>query len=295
MAPQPGKGEETAKLLSAALWMLAGIFALSSVAVAGREVSANLDTFELMFYRSVLGVPIVWSLAQWRQVALSTDRLALHLTRNSLHFAAQNLWFYALALIPLAQVFALEFTTPLWVILLAPFVLQEWLSRQGLIAVVLGFLGILVIVRPGLEPLSLAHGAALLSALGFAGTVLATKTLTATEPSLRVLFYMTTMQAALGLCFALPGGMALPTVANGPWLLVLGLCGLGAHFCITQALSLAPAKLVSPLDFFRLPLIAVVGAFLYEEALELPVLLGGGLIIVGNLLNLRGARNSKKV
>lgn len=196
--------------------MLLGIFALSAVAVAGREVSSNLDTFELMLYRSLLGVPVVWALARWRGEALKTERLPLHLLRNVFHFTAQNLWFYALALIPLAQVFALEFTTPIWVVLLAPLALREPLTRVGLIAVLLGFLGILVIVRPGLVPLEFAHGATLLSALGFAGTVLSTKLLSGTENTFRVLFYMTLMQSGLALLCAAPGGHCLASSSEPP-------------------------------------------------------------------------------
>lgn len=278
-------------MMKAAAWMMVGICALSAVAVAGREVSSDLDTFELMLYRSLLGIPVVWGLARWRGEVLATHALPLHLLRNGFHFAAQNLWFFALALLPLAQVFALEFTTPIWVVLLAPWVLRERLTRRGLLAVALGFLGILLIVRPGLIPLAFAHGAALLSALGFAGTMLTTKRLSHSETTFQVLFYMTLMQAGLALLCAAPGGIALPVAANLPWILVLGLCGIGAHFCITQALRLAPASRVSPLDFFRLPLIAVVGMLLYDEPLELVVFLGGALIVVGNLLNVRGPKS----
>ena len=157
-----------------------------------------------MLYRSLLGVPVVWALARWRGKILKTQRLPFHFLRNVFHFTAQNLWFYALALIPMAQVFSLEFTTPIWVVLLAPLALREPFTRVGLVAVLLGFLGILVIVRPGIMPLELAHGATLLSALGFAGTVLSTKLLSRTENTFRVLFYMTLSSQALPcLCGAL--------------------------------------------------------------------------------------------
>jgi len=105
-----------------------------------------------------------------------------------------------------------------------------------------------------------------------------------------VLFYMTLMQAGLALLCAAPGGIALPVAANLPWIAVLGLCGIGAHFCITQALRLAPANVVSPLAFVRLPLIAVVGMVLYGEPLEWAVFAGGALIVAGNLLNIRSQR-----
>lgn len=280
------------RLLAAAGWMLAGLGALSAMAVAGREVSVGLDTFELMLYRSLLGIPVVVACAAafGGLGALATRRPGLHLTRNLFHFSAQNLWFHALATIPLAQVFALEFTTPIWVALIAPVVLREGFTRAGAVAAVLGFLGVLVIARPGATELVPAHGAALVAAVGFAGNVLATKALSATESTLCILFWMTVLQAAMALGCALPGGIAVPTPELWPWLVVLGLCGIGAHFCITQALRHAPATVVAPMDFLRLPLIAVVGMLLYGEPFELAVLAGGALIVAGNLVNLRAQR-----
>ena len=278
-----------ARVAHAAAWMSGGIAALSAMAVAGRELSAELDTFEIMFWRSAVGVPLVLGLAVATGAlgSLRTRRIGLHLTRNLFHFAAQNLWFFALAAIPLAQVFALEFTTPLWVLLLAPLVLRERFTRQGAVAVALGFVGILVITRPGMVTLEIAHGAALLAAIGFAAQVLATRALAATESTLCVLWWMTTSQMLMGALCAAPGAFAAPSTERLGWLGLIGVCGIAAHFCITNALRSAPASVVSPMDFARLPTIAVVGALLYGEAMELAVFAGGALIVVGNLLTPR--------
>ena len=291
-ASVPALAPPAPRLLAAAGWMLAGLGALSAMAVAGREVSVGLDTFELMLYRSLLGIPVViaCAAASGGLGGLVTRRPGLHLTRNLFHFSAQNLWFHALATIPLAQVFALEFTTPLWVALIAPIVLREAFTRAGAVAAGCGFLGVLVIARPGATELVPAHGAALLAAVGFAGNVLATKALSATESTLCILFWMTVLQAVMALGCALPGAIAVPAPELWPWLVVLGLCGIGAHFCITRALRHAPATVVAPMDFLRLPLIAVVGMLLYGEPFELAVLAGGALIVAGNLVNLRGQR-----
>lgn len=287
---------EPVQLLVAALWMLGGLLSLSAMAIAGREMQVELDTFELMFYRSLVGVPIVLAavLAVGGLSRLKTARPGLHATRNLFHFTAQNLWFHALAAIPLAQVFALEFTTPIWVALLAPLVLRERFTRAGLVAAVLGFVGVLVIARPGATPLEFAHGAALLAAVGFAANVLATKALSATESTLCILFWMTVSQMSMGLICALPGGVAVPGTEMMPWLAILGVGGLSAHFCITRALRVAPASLVAPMDFLRLPLIAVAGMLLYGEPIEVAVLLGGALIVVGNLVNMRAQRSREQ-
>lgn len=295
MSAIEGEGTATApqpRLLAAALWMGGGLGSLSAMAVAGREMSVELDTFELMLWRSALGVPIVLLVAALggHLGSLATRRPGLHATRNLFHFGAQNLWFFALASIPLAQVFALEFTTPIWVALLAPLVLAERLTRPGLAAAFLGFVGVLVIARPGAVALQPAHAAALLAALGFAANVLATKALSATEGTLCILFWMTVSQLLMGVLCALPGGIAVPSAVLLPWLGLIGVCGLSAHFCITNALRLAPASVVAPMDFLRLPLIAVVGALMYGERIELAVLAGGALIVVGNLVNIRARR-----
>lgn len=284
--------EQSVRLGPAALWMGGGLLSLSAMAIAGREMSAELDTFELMLWRSAFGVPIVLAAAAVTGGVgrLSTRRPGLHATRNLFHFTAQNLWFHALATIPLAQVFALEFTTPIWVALLAPLVLGERFTRAGTVAALLGFVGVLVIARPGVTALVPAHAAALLAAIGFAANVLATKALSATEGTLCILLWMTVSQMLMGLVCALPGGVAVPSEAMLPWLVILGVCGLSAHFCITRALRAAPATVVAPMDFLRLPLIAVAGMLLYGESIEPAVLLGGALIVIGNLVNIRGRR-----
>jgi drug/metabolite transporter (DMT)-like permease len=263
----------------AALWMTGAIASFSLMAVAGREVSVDLDTFELMMYRSLIGAVIVtvFGAATGRLPQMRTGRLRLHVVRNVFHFTGQNLWFYGVAVIPLAQLFAFEFTTPLWVALLAPLVLGEALTRKRALALLLGFLGILIVARPGISPLGLGHLAAAAAAVGFAGNVLATKRLSRNETVWTILFWMTWMQVLFGLvCAGFDGDIALPQMASVKWVLIVGLCGLTAH--------------LSMMDFARLPIIAVVGMVLYSEALEVAVFVGAALILAGNLMNTRAGR-----
>ncbi len=282
-------------ILRAGLWMTGAIGSFSAMAVAGREVAVDLDTFELMLFRSLIGIVVVVSIARFYGTLpqVSTRRLGLHLARNISHFAGQNLWFFALTVIPLAQVFALEFTSPLWVILLAPLVLGEKLTRPRLLAALLGLIGVLIITRPGTIPLSPGLVAAGLAAIGFALSALFTSRLTRHESITSILFWMTLMQAVFGLVFAgFDGDIALPTSASLPWVVLVALAGLVAHFCLTKALALAPASVVIPMDFIRLPLIALIGAFLYAEPLEAMVFLGAAVIIAANILNLRGENHN---
>jgi len=270
--------------------MTGAILSFSSMALAGRAMSVELDTFELMLYRSVIGIVLVVGLAglAGRLGEVSRQRLSLHFVRNVFHFTGQNLWFLALALIPLAQVFAMEFNAPLWVALLAALTLGERLTRARALAALTGFAGFLIVARP--DPMVLEPGAlaALGAALGFAGSALFTKRLTATQSIVSILFWLTVMQAGMGLvCAGIDGQIAWPSAAAWVPFAVLGVAGLMAHYCLTSALMVAPAIIVMPLDFLRLPVIAVVGMLLYGEPPDAAVFLGAAVILAANLLNLR--------
>ncbi|TCL09305.1 EamA domain-containing membrane protein RarD [Shimia isoporae] len=283
--------------IKAALWMTGAIASFTSMAIAGRAVSNELDTFEIMMYRSLVGVVIVITVATLSGTIsqVSRQNLGLHFIRNISHFTGQNLWFYAITVIPLAQVFALEFTSPIWAILLAPLILGERLRPIGLLAALVGFIGILIVARPTPETVNVGQLTALLAAIGFALTALFTRKLTRTESITSILFYLTVMQAIFGVIFAgFDGDIALPSAATAPWLVLIACAGLVAHFCMTTALSLAPAAVVMPIDFVRLPLIAVVGAVLYNEAIDIFVVIGAALIFGGNYLNIITESRSKR-
>lgn len=278
--------------LQAALWMIGAITSFTLMAIAGRAVSIELDTFEIMFFRSLTGIAIVVGIA-WYAGTLSQvrrTRLGLHTTRNICHFAGQNLWFYAITMIPLAQVFALEFTTPIWVILLSPLILKEKLTMVGLLSAAIGFIGILIVARP--DPANISYGliAAASCAVFFALTAIFTRMLTRTESITTILFYLTTMQAVFGLiCAGYDGDLAVPSLNATPWVILIGCAGLMAHFCLTNALRIAPASIVMPIDFVRLPTIALVGMLLYGEPLEMLVFVGAALIFAANYLNITTA------
>ncbi|SDI49937.1 DMT family transporter [Aliiruegeria lutimaris] len=279
--------------LRAGLWMAGAISSFSLMAVAGRAVSFEHDTFEILFYRSIVSFLIVvivgTATGAIRQV--NTRNMRLHLVRNVFHFTGQNLWFFALALIPMAQVIALEFTSPIWVALLAPLVLGETFTKRGAFAAIVGFVGVLVVVRPQIGGLSPAMIAAAASAIGFAGSALFTRKLTRTATITCIMFWLTVMQAVMGfLCAGIDGQIALPSAQAVPWLALIGLTGLSAHFCLSTALSLAPASIVMPMDFLRLPVLALIGLLFYNESVDALVILGAGIIFCANWLNLRPRR-----
>ncbi|MDB2468775.1 DMT family transporter [Alphaproteobacteria bacterium] len=279
--------------MKATVWMIGAMFSFSLMAVSGRELATNLNTFEIMLFRSIIGFLIVLAIGYFAKTLaeIKRDRLGLHLFRNLAHFSGQNLWFLAVASIPFSQLFALEFSTPVWVALLAPLFLGEVLTKQRVLAVILGFAGVLIVARPDINQFDFAIFAAVACAICFAGSMMATKSLTSDQSITCILFWLTLMQLAMGLVATVfTGTIVFPEGINIFWIVIVGIGGLTAHFCITNALALAPAIVVIPLDFMRLPLISVIGFLAYGEAFELPILVGAGVIFIAILLNLKAEK-----
>ena len=259
------------------------------MAVAGRAIQTELNTFELMAYRSVVGfvlVCLVIAFSKDRFAQVKTTKAGTHVLRNLFHFTGQNLWFYGITVIPLAQL--------IWVALLAPLMLGESMTRSKFIGAMIGFIGVLVVARPGIAPLELGHLAGLGASIGFAMNTLFTKKLMRTDTTLCVLFWMTASQAVMGFALAAPGGVTMFSLGMTPWIILVGVAGLSAHYCLTSALRHAPATIVAPMEFARLPLIAIVGMVVYGEPLELAVFVGAALILAGNLYNIIAQRRLRK-
>lgn len=284
--------------LIAVLWMLVAVASFTAMAIAGREAAVELDTFELMMFRSIVGVILVLLIGGFSGSlnTISRSRIRLHFIRNVCHFFGQNLWFFAVAVIPFAQVFAFEFSTPIWVALLAPFFLGEKLTKIRLLTVVIGFIGILIVAQPGKIVLSSGVIAAALCAIGFAGTFIATKLLSKTESTTCIMFWLASMQLVFGAIFSFyDGEVATPTMTTIPLITLVGVCGLLAHYCIITALKYAPVMIIAPVDFLRLPVIAIIGASFYNEAVNVWVIVGAIIVFGANFLNVWGESKAKSI
>lgn len=277
---------------------MAGVVASFTImAIAGREASFELDPIELLLYRSIFGIAAVLAIcaARRRIDDIRTSRLGLHVVRNMFHFSGTVLWFYAVFTIPLAQVFAFEFSTPLWAAVLAPFFLGERLTLMRKATIAVGFAGILVVARPGATELSPGVAAAALCAVGFAVSAIATRRLVRDASVTCILFWMAVMQTAISLAIAgFDGDIAVPSRASALPLLLVSITGLTAHYCLTTALRLAPAVVVMPLDFARLPIIAIAGMIIYAEPLDAFVIAGACIIMGANYVNVRNEAKSVK-
>jgi drug/metabolite transporter (DMT)-like permease len=270
--------------------MIGTLLSFCVMAVSIRSLSGALSILEMLTVRSAVGLAIVLAVLAVRpefRTAISRRRLGLHFLRNSIHFGSQYLWAMSLLLLPLATVFALEFTMPAWTILLAPIFLQERMTASRIGEVVLGLAGVLVILRPGIESFQPAALLVLVAALGYATQNIATKKLTKTESTFALVFWMNVIQLALGLIGAGVWFVSKIGIGQLPAVAGLGTAGLFAHFCLSNAFRAGDASIVVPLDFMRIPLIAVVGWWLYGEALDAFVFAGAALIITGIVWNLR--------
>mgnify|MGYP000017336247 CR=1 FL=1 len=277
--------------IKAALWMGASISCFVVMSVAGRIATAELDVFQVMVIRSVAGFLMLLPLVHMAGgiEAMRTARPRQHLGRNIAHFGGQFAWLLALGMIPLAQIVAIEFTTPLWTALLAKLFLGERMNWRKTAAVLLGLIGVVVILRPGASALEPGHIVMLAGAFCFGISVVMVKSLTRTDSVVRIIFWMLVIQTAIGLVPALFVWKAVPAEI-WPALLVIAFTGTFSHYCMARALVHAEATVIMPMDFVRLPATALVGWAVYAEHLDVYTAAGALLILMGNLLTLRRSR-----
>lgn len=277
----------------AALWMSGWLSLMVIIAVAGRETLRELNVFQVMELRSVIGFAMLYPLirAAGGFATMSTARPLSHLARNLVHYVAQLGWFLALTLIPIGQVVAIEFTMPIWIAILAATFLGERLNVWKIAAVALGLVGVFVIVRPTAGAIEPGQLIALGAALGFAVTITLVKSLTRTDSTLTIIFWMLIIQSALGFIPALYVWQ-WPSNYAWIWIVVIAFSGTFSHYCMARALSYADATVVVPMDFLRVPLSATAGWLLYGERLDAYTVFGAILILSGNLLNLRAVRTA---
>ncbi|MGK0247721.1 MAG: drug/metabolite transporter (DMT)-like permease [Oleispira sp.] len=279
-----------------AFWMSGAIMAFSLTAIAGREAThtlaeSPLTVSQLLFFRNVIGLVLITVLILLRhglkaRAMLSSQSLPLHFGRNFAHFCGQWCWFYGLALLPIAHVFAIEFTVPIWTAMFASVILSESLTVKRMMSIILGFIGVLIILRPGMVDIESASWVVLLGAVAYALTHTLTKRLAGIDGTLTILFYMQVMQLPMALLLVV-FDFAWPQGSVWLWVLLTAIAALSAHFCMAKALSLADAMIVMPMDFLRLPLIAVAGYVLYQESIDMFLLLGAVIMLLGNMLSLK--------
>ncbi|WP_213775933.1 DMT family transporter [Bradyrhizobium sp. dw_78] len=272
----------------AALWMAGWLSMMLVVAIAGRAALREMNVFQLMELRTLLGFFMLYPMIRMNGgfAAMKTSRLPQHIGRNLSHYVAQLGWFFALTLIPIGQVVAIEFTAPIWTALLAASFLGERMTLWKITAIVLGLIGVLIIVRPATTEFNPGQMIAFAAAVGFGIAIVMVKSLTRTEQTVTIIFWMLIVQSAAGI---------LPCLYVWTWpsayvwglSVIIAFCGTFSHFCLARAMLYADATVVVPMDFLRVPLTATAGWLIYSERLDVFTVLGAILILAGNLLNLK--------
>ena len=271
-----------AGFLQGLLWMGLSMASFIAMSVGSRELAATLSIQQVLFFRALVGLFVILGGARLLLPELRQARqVRLHLVRNVVHFVAQYFWTIGVVLLPLASVFALEFTMPIWVAFFAWIFLKEKLTRPRILATIGGFVGVLVIVRPSFGMVDPAAGLVLMAAAGYGLSLILVKQLTRDCSPGAIVVWMILIQLPLGLLAALTDWREV-ALSDVPWMLVAGLGALSAHFCLAQALKRLDASVVMPVDFLRVPLAAMVGFYLYSEAVDLWVFLGGAIILLSN-------------
>ncbi|WP_410218824.1 DMT family transporter [Paracoccus sp. (in: a-proteobacteria)] len=252
------------------------------MSVGSREMAATLSIRQVLFFRALVGLVVILAVGRaiWPEVR-QMAQLRMHVLRNIIHFTAQYFWTIGVVLLPLASVFALEFTMPIWVTLFAWLLLRERLTSPRLLATAGGFIGVLVIVRPGIGMVDPAAGLVLIAAAGYGLSLILVKRLTQHCSPASIVIWMILIQLPLGFLAALTDWRPVH-VTDVPWMVLAGVGALAAHYCQAQALKRLDASILIPIDFLRVPMAAVVGYYAYGEAIDLWVFLGGGIILLSN-------------
>lgn len=262
-----------------AFWMVLASALFTGMPIAVRTLSDHMGPAEIIFFRSVLGLAFMAPYFLWtRKRPLRTNVLKLHVQRSAINFVGMVLWFYALALIPLGQAVALHFTMPLFIVLLAALFLGERVGVGRWATTAVGFVGVLIVLRPGVVEVGLPALAVLCSAVFYGGAVTTIKVLTRTESAAVITFYSHLILLVIA---AIPTVLwwGAPRVEDTPYLLLLAVCGTLAPFAVTRALRVVDASVVAPLDFLRLPFTAIAGYFLFAEIPDNWTILGAVVII----------------
>jgi len=270
--------------------MLGAVLSFAAMAVAVRQLQRHMGSFEIVFLRTVVMLALALGfVARSGFASIRTRRIHVHFSRNLIHLLGQILWVYSISALTLATVFAIEFTMPVWTAILAALFLHERLTGPRLVQLVLGLAGVLIILRPGGGEFHPAAVAMIIGSLCYASSFIFTKRLSSTDSALAVLFWMSVIQAPISLALATSNWVA-PVSADVPWIIAVGFGAFWAHYCMTRSMMLVDATVAVPIDFIRLPLIAVIGSTLYAEPFDPLVIVGAVVIFAGTYYSLSRER-----
>ncbi|MEE9333774.1 MAG: DMT family transporter [Granulosicoccaceae bacterium] len=277
----PVSRQHRKSVVMGSLAMLASTLFFASMHACVRYLSGDLHPFEIAFFRNLLGVLILIPFAiKAGTSVLKTQHFNLHLIRASFNVVAMLVFFYALSITPLALVQALSFTAPLFTTILAVFFLGEIVRLRRWAAIIVGFIGVLIILRPGVEPIQLGAVLVMCSAAIWAMTMIVIKKLSNTDSALTITLYVSLF---LTLFSFLPALIfwEWPEGVQWLWLLAIALLGTSGQLCLAKAFSYADATLVLPIDFAKIIWGALFGYWFFAEAVDSLTWLGAIIVFGG--------------
>lgn len=271
------------------LWMFGFILNITIMALCIRELSHKYSSFEIQNFRNIFSILIlVFIFLVKKNTKLKSYQLKNNFIRNIFHFIGQSCWTWGLTVLPLALVFSLEFTMPIWASIIALLFLKEKINLNKILFLVLGLIGTFTILLPDSNNINFYNIIVLLSAISYAFAHNFTKKLTETDSILSILFFMSVIQLPLSFIGSLTiGKLNFLTLEDLPLIIVLTATSLLAHLSLSSALKKSDASIILPIDYIRLPLIALVGWYYYDEVMTYNIIIGSSLIIIGTILFLR--------
>ncbi|MEC7489633.1 MAG: DMT family transporter [Pseudomonadota bacterium] len=271
--------------LQGILWMLTSTASFSAMIIAVRFLSDTIPPFEQVFLRSVIGLAITLpTMVRVSSQVITTfkpNRLGrLYALRGLCTFTGVSAWFYAIAILPLAEAVSLHFTLPVFGLILSAVILREQVTKHRWMVVAIGLIGVLIILRPGIAVFNYVAFAVFLSALGYAGGDICTKLLAHTETSRMIVFNLNLWLVFLA---AVPTALEwqTPALPDVPVILIMGVTGWAAHMCLAQAMKCADVSVIIPVEFVRLPITACAAYIFFAEVPGVWEMIGAGIIFYG--------------
>ena len=263
-----------------AMLVVSAAGSLSAMHAIVRFLSPSIHPFELAFFRSLFGFIVILPLLLRGGIdSVRTHQPRLQMLRGVVSIAAMMSWFYGLSMVPLAEATALSFTNVIFGSLAAIIFLREKMTMARGIAVFIGFVGVLVILRPGFVQMDIGVVCVLFSALCWGCSVVIVKQLGRTDSAVSIVAWVGIQLSILSLPFAL-SVWVWPTMEEWLWLSLLGTLATIGHLCMVQGLKLTDAMTIFPLDFTRLIWASLFGLFIFSEWPDVWTFVGAGIIVI---------------
>ena len=271
------------------IWMLGFMVSITIMAICIRELSYKYSSFEIQNFRNIFSIIIIYIVFLLKKnINLNSKQLKNNFIRNIFHFIGQSAWTWGLTVLPLATVFSLEFTMPIWAAIIAILIFKEKISLNKIFFLFLGLIGTWIILVPDTRYIEFSNIIVLFSAITYAFAHNYTKELTKTDSILSILFFMSIIQLPLSFIGSIMmGNMQFNIIQEVPLILLLTVTSLLAHYSLSSALKKSDATIILPIDYIRLPIIVIVGWYYYNEIITNNVIIGSILIIFGAVIFLR--------